>query len=164
MRQFLILIGLASLLIGGVGIANSVSTFIDRRVKVIAIMRSVGASGAQIFGIFLVQILAMSAIGIAIGLALGAAIPGAIDHFYGEALPIRAEFAIAPRSLAVAGVYGVLVSLLFALWPLGRTEHIRASVLFRDSITAREGHPRQAVLILLALQQQILELEPLQVR
>ena len=151
LRQFLILIGLASLLIGGVGIANSVSTFIDRRVKVIAIMRSVGASGAQIFGIFLVQILAMSAIGIAIGLALGAAIPGAIDHFYGEALPIRAEFAIAPRSLAVAGVYGVLVSLLFALWPLGRTEHIRASVLFRDSITAREGHPRQAVLILLAL-------------
>jgi putative ABC transport system permease protein len=149
LRQFLILIGLASLLIGGVGIANSVSTFIDRRVKVIAIMRSVGASGAQILGIFLVQILAMSAIGITLGLALGAAIPGVIDHFYGDALPIRAEFAVAPRSLAVAGLYGVLVSLLFALWPLGRTEHVRASVLFRDSVTAREGRPRRAVLVAL---------------
>jgi putative ABC transport system permease protein len=151
MRQFLILIGLASLLIGGVGIANSVSTFIDRRVKVIAILRSVGASGEQVFGIFLVQILAMSAIGIALGLLLGAAIPQVIDRLYGDALPIRAEFGVAPRSLAVAGIYGVLVTLLFALWPLGRTEHVRASVLFRDSITAREGRPRQAVMVALAI-------------
>jgi putative ABC transport system permease protein len=151
LRQFLILIGLASLLIGGVGIANSVATFIDKRVKVIAILRSSGASGRQVLGIFLVQILAMSAIGIAIGLALGVAVPMLIDHFYGEALPIRAEFSLAPKSLAVAGFYGFLVSLLFALWPLGRAEHIRASVLFRDSVTPREGRPRRAVMAAIAV-------------
>lgn len=151
LRQFLILIGLASLLIGGVGIANSVTTFVDKRVKVIAVLRSVGASGRQVFGIFLVQILAMSAIGIAIGLALGVAIPSLIDRFYGDALPIRAEFSLSPRSLVVAGFYGVLVSLMFALWPLGRTEHVRASVLFRDAITARHGRPRAGVLVALAV-------------
>ena len=151
LRQFLILIGLASLLIGGVGIANSVTTFVDKRVKVIAMLRSVGASGAQVFGIFLVQILAMSAIGIAIGLALGIAVPSMINYFYGDALPIRAEFSLSPRSLIVAGLYGVLVSLMFALWPLGRTEHVRASVLFRDAITARQGRPRPAVMAALAV-------------
>ena len=151
LRQFLILIGLASLLIGGVGIANSVATFVDKRIKVIAILRSVGASGWQVLGIFLVQILVMSVIGIGIGLALGVAVPSIIDWLYGEALPIRAEFSLAPRGLAVAGFYGILVSMLFALWPLGRTEHVRASVLFRDTVTAREGRPRRAVLIVLAL-------------
>jgi putative ABC transport system permease protein len=150
LRQFLILIGLASLLIGGVGIANSVATFIDKRVKVIAILRSVGASGHQIFAIFLIQILAMSAIGIAIGLVLGMAVPAIVDHFYGDALPIRAEFSVSPRSLATAALYGFLVSLLFALWPLGRTEQVRASVLFRDAVTPREGWPRRGVLLALA--------------
>ncbi|NOT71945.1 MAG: FtsX-like permease family protein [Hyphomicrobium sp.] len=151
LRQFLILIGLASLLIGGVGIANSVATFIGRRVKVIAILRSVGASGTQVFGIFLVQILAMSLIGIAIGLAAGAAIPGIIDRLYGDALPVRAEFSLSPKSLTVAGLYGFLVALLFALWPLGRTEHVRASVLFRDAISQRAGWPRPAIWVAMAV-------------
>lgn len=145
MRQFLILIGLASLLVGGVGIANAVSTFVDKRMKVIATLRSVGATGRQIFGIFLVQILAMSAVGIVIGLVLGMLIPEFIDRLYGEALPIRAEFAVSPRSLVVAALYGVLAALLFALWPLGRAEHVRASILFRNSAQAIGGRPRGAV-------------------
>ena len=146
LRQFLILIGLASLLVGGVGIANAVSTFVDKRVKVIATMRSVGATGRQVMGIFLVQILAMSAIGIAIGLALGMLIPGLIDRLYGDALPIRASFSVSPRSLGVAALYGLIVALLFALWPLGRAEHVRASVLFRNSIQSVGGRPRGAVI------------------
>jgi putative ABC transport system permease protein len=149
LRQFLILIGLASLLIGGVGIANSVTTFIDKRVKVIAVLRSIGATTSQVFGIFLVQILAMTVIGIAIGLALGVAVPSLIDRMYGDALPIRAEFAVSPRSLAVAAIYGLLVSLMFALWPLGRTAHVKASVLFRDAITPRQGRPSPRVMLAL---------------
>ena len=145
MRQFLILIGLASLLVGGVGIANAVSTFIDKRVKVIATLRSLGATGRQIMGIFLVQILVMSALGIAIGLALGMLIPGLIDKLYGDALPIRAEFSISPQSLGVAALYGLLVALLFALWPLGRAENVGASVLFRNSVQSVGGRPRAAI-------------------
>ncbi len=142
LRQFLILIGLASLMVGGVGIANAVATFVDKRVKVIATLRSVGATGEQIIGIFLVQILAMSAIGIAIGLALGVLVPGLVDRFYGEVLPVRTELSVSPQSLAIAGLYGLLVALLFALWPLGRAENVRASVLFREQLQAVHGRPR----------------------
>jgi putative ABC transport system permease protein len=151
LQQFLILIGLASLLIGGVGIANSVATFIGARIKVIAILRSIGASSSQVFGIFLIQIIAMSLIGIVIGLVMGAAIPVLVDKVLGDALPIRAEFSLSPMSLAVAGLYGFLVAMLFALWPLGRTELVRASVLFRDSVSSRSGWPRPAILTILAL-------------
>lgn len=151
LRQFLILIGLASLLIGGVGIANAVATFVDKRVKVIATLRSLGATGSQVISMFLVQILAMSLLGIAIGLAFGVAVPGLIDRFYGDLLPVRADFTVSPESLAIAGLYGILVALLFALWPLGRVENVRASVLFRESIQSVGGRPRQAILVATAI-------------
>jgi len=147
LRQFLILIGLASLLVGGVGIASAVATFIDKRIKVVATLRSLGASGSQIIGIFLVQILLMSAIGIAIGLALGVAVPPFVESFYGDLLPVRTGIQVSPGSLGVAAFYGLLVALIFALWPLGRAENVRAAVLFRDSINAVGGRPRRSVIV-----------------
>lgn len=147
LRQFLVLMGLASLLVGGIGIANAVATFIDKRLKVIATYRSIGASGSQIFNVFLVQILAMSALGIAIGLLLGLAVPGIVDWAVADALPVRAEFSVSPRSLAVAASYGLMVALLFALWPLGRAEKVRAIVLFRDTGQGAKGWPRPAVIV-----------------
>ena len=56
LRQFLTLIGLTALLVGGVGIANAVATFIDKRRQVIATMKSVGATSRMVLGIFLAQI------------------------------------------------------------------------------------------------------------
>ncbi len=151
LKQFLILIGLASLMVGGVGIANAVATFIDKRVKVIATLRSVGATGGQIIGLFIVQILAMTAIGVAMGLTLGVIVPGVLDQLYGEVLPVRAEFSVSPRSLIVAASYGLLTALLFTLWPLGRAETVRASVLFRDQLQATSGRPRNAIVALSAI-------------
>jgi putative ABC transport system permease protein len=151
LRQFLILIGLASLLVGGVGIANAVSAFIDRRMKVIATLRSIGASGTQIMGIFLVQLTAMSAIGIAIGLTLGIAVPSIIDQFYGDVLPVRINVVVAPQTLGLAALYGALVALLFALWPLGRAENVPATVLFRDSINGARGRPRASLIALMTV-------------
>ncbi|MBA2126115.1 hypothetical protein DLM45_07750 [Hyphomicrobium methylovorum] len=146
LRQFLILIGLASLLVGGVGIANAVATYVDKRVKVIATLRSVGATGSQIISIFLVQILLMSAIGIGIGLLCGMAVPPLVDYFYGDLLPVRADLVVSPRSLGIATLYGVLVALVFALWPLGRVENVRAAVLFRNSMSTAGGRPRAAIM------------------
>ncbi|MGL4395883.1 MAG: ABC transporter permease [Hyphomicrobium sp.] len=148
LRQFLVLIGLTSLLVGGVGIANSVTTFIDKRIRVVATLRSVGATGVQVVGAFLVQILAMTGIGIVIGLALGMLVPGLVDWAIGDALPVRTEFRISPHSLAIAAAYGVLVSLLFALWPLGRAEQVRASVLFRADADSPRGWPRREVVLM----------------
>ena len=53
LRQFLTLVGLTALLVGGVGVANAVATYIDRRRKVIAAFKSLGATSGTIFGIHL---------------------------------------------------------------------------------------------------------------
>ena len=148
LRQFLTLIGLTSLLIGGVGIANAVATFIDRRRKVIATMKALGASGRTVLWVFLTQVMAIASLGIAIGLAIGFAVPFVLDHFYGEALPIRAVVTISPWSVVSAALYGLLVAAVFVLWPLGRAELVRAGVLFREEVAAERVWPRPAIIAL----------------
>ena len=55
--QYLTLVGLAALLVGGVGIANSTKYFLDRKREVIATMKSLGATGGRVFRIYLTQVL-----------------------------------------------------------------------------------------------------------
>ncbi len=60
--QYLTLVGLTALLIGGVGVANAVKGHLDRKREVIATMKALGATGGRVFAIFLAQVLAMAAI------------------------------------------------------------------------------------------------------
>lgn len=145
LRQFLTLVGLTALLVGGVGIANAVATYIDRRRKIIAAFKSLGATSNAIFALHLLQVLMIAGIGIVLGVALGFLIPVALTGMFGDALPIKAEITVGWRSILTAVAYGVLVSLLFTLWPLGRAEQVRAAVLFRDEVAPERVLPRWRV-------------------
>lgn len=147
LRQFLTLVGLTSLLVGGVGIANAVATFIDKRRKVIATMKSIGATSRMVLGIFLAQVMVVAAVGVGIGLALGALSPFVLDWLFGDMLPIAAEMTVTPLSILTALIYGFGVALLFALWPLGRVERVSASMLFRDEVASERTLPRAWVIV-----------------
>jgi putative ABC transport system permease protein len=150
LRQFLTLVGLTALLVGGVGVANAVATYIDRRRKVIAVFKSLGATSSVIFGVHLVQVLLIAGIGIGIGIGLGFLIPVALTYMLGDALPIKADLTVSVRSVLTAAAYGLLVSLVFTLWPLGRAEQVRAGVLFRDEVAPERVLPRARVMALTA--------------
>ncbi|MGE0698711.1 MAG: ABC transporter permease [Hyphomicrobiaceae bacterium] len=147
LRQFLTLVGLASLMIGGVGVANAVKAYVDRRRKVIAAMRSLGASRRQIFTLHLVQVLVLAVAGIVIGLGVGLLLPLAADRAIAGVLPIRVTLGASPATLLLAAVYGLLVALLFALWPLGRAAEIRAAALFREDVAPAAQRPPLAVML-----------------
>ena len=140
-RQFLTLIGLTALMVGGVGVANAVASYIDRRRKVIATFRSLGATGRTVFALHLMQVVTIAAIGIAIGVFVGLMVPTIVDALAGDALPFRAETTLRFPAVAMAVAYGLLVALLFTLWPLGRIEQIRPSVLFRDEVSEERRWP-----------------------
>lgn len=146
LRQFLTLIGLTALLVGGVGVANAVATFIDKRRRVIATMKSLGANGRTIMAVFLTQVMMIAAIGVGIGLVVGYSVPVLLDALYGDALPIRAELTVSPASVLAAAAYGFLVALVFTLWPLGRAELVRAGVLFREDSAGDRTWPRPRVI------------------
>jgi putative ABC transport system permease protein len=149
--QFLTLVGLAALLVGGVGVANAVKSHIDRRRDVIAAFKALGATGRDVFTIYLTQVIVLAGIGSVIGLAAGAALPFIIVGLFGKLLPLPVIPALHPDELALSFIYGLLTALAFGLWPLGRVHDVPVAALFREEV-AREWHrPRWSYLALMAV-------------
>ncbi|MEX5727704.1 putative ABC transport system permease protein [Rhodovulum iodosum] len=142
MASFLVLVGLAGLAVGGVGVSAAVRAYLDGKTEVIAILKTLGAEGHTILWAYLIQIGALAGLGIVLGLGLGALAPLALGPVIEAQLPVPAEFTVHAGPLAEAALYGVLTALVFTLWPLARTEEVRAAALFRDATGPERAWPR----------------------
>ena len=149
--QFLTLVGLAALLVGGVGVANAVKSHIDRRRDVIATFKAVGATGRDVFTIYTTQVIVLAALGAVIGLAAGAALPFVIVGLFGKILPLPVVPALHFDELALSFAYGLLTALAFGLWPLGRVHDVPVAALFRETVTSSLRRPRWRYLALMAI-------------
>ncbi|SLN52610.1 FtsX-like permease family protein [Roseivivax jejudonensis] len=138
---FLILVGLSGLAVGGIGVSAAVRAYLARKTSVIATLRTLGATRATIFQTYFLQVGALALLGIIIGLCLGAALPLVFSPLISDALPVPAAFGLHPGPLAEAAIYGILTALLFTLWPLARTEEVRAATLFRDALASARALP-----------------------
>ena len=148
--QFLTLVGLAALLVGGVGVANAVKSHLDRKRDVIATLKALGATGDGVFAIYLVQIVLLALAGSLIGLVAGAALPFAVVGVLGSLLPLPIQPAVHATDLVFALVYGLLTALAFALWPLGRVHDIPVATLFRETTGSEFHWPRRRYLLMMA--------------
>lgn len=144
--QFLTLVGLTALVVGGVGVANAVRAYLDQKRGVIATFKSLGASGRFVFTVYLVQILMIAGMGIAMGLVLGALMPFAAGSALASVIPVPATGGFYPGALALAALFGVLTTLAFALLPLGRARDVPATALFREMGLQGKGLPRPVYL------------------
>ena len=146
--QFLTLVGLTALVVGGVGVANAVRAYLDSKRGVIATFKSLGASGGFVFTVYLVQIMLIALVGIVAGLVVGAAMPFLAASFLSTVLPIPATGGFYPAALGVGALFGALVTLAFALLPLGRARDIPATALFREMGFDAKGLPRLVYVVL----------------
>lgn len=148
---FLVLVGLAGLAVGGVGVSAAVRSYLDEKIEVIAVLKSLGAEGRTIFQVYLIQIGVLTVLGITLGLALGALIPVAFGPIIEARLPVPIVLGFHPRPLAEAAIYGVLAAILFTIWPLSRTANVRAAALFRNASLGISGWPQWRFIAFTAL-------------
>ncbi|ONF95195.1 ABC transporter permease [Sphingomonas jeddahensis] len=143
--QFLLLVGLAALAIAGIGIGSGVSAYLDRKGRMIATLKVLGAQSGTIAGLFLIQIGLVAGIAVTAGLALGAAVPWIVGALAGSALPVPPRLALYPAPLATAAGPSLLVALLFSLPALARARSVPAASLLRDALAAAR-RPSAAIL------------------
>ena len=146
--EFLTLVGLTALLIGGVGVANAVKHYLDRKRTTIATLKAVGATGGMVFSIYLGEVGLLALVGVGIGLVAGAALPFAISYGFEAVLPLPFIPSIQPAALLLALLYGGLITLAFVLWPLGRVHDVAVAALFRDMIEPSGTLPRRRYMAL----------------
>ena len=143
---FMTLVGLTSLLVGGIGVANGVRAWLEARAKSIATLRCLGAAPRFVFAMCFIQVMALAALGVAIGLVAGVLLPLAAVRLLGDVLPVPPRTGIFWAPLALAGAYGLLTAAAFALWPLGRAMRISGAALFRDAVLPALVRPPLALL------------------
>ncbi len=148
---FLILVGLSGLAVGGVGVSAAVRAYLAGKTSVIATLKTLGATRAIIFQTYFIQIGILTLVGVLIGLVLGAGLPVLFAPLIEAQLPIPAVFTIYPAPLFEAAVYGLLAAMVFTLWPLAKTEDIRAATLFRDAFATSNALPSARYLVAIAL-------------
>ena len=148
---FLILMGLAGLAVGGVGVSAAVRAYLAGKTSVIATLKTLGATRHTIFMTYFLQIGALTMLGVAIGLVLGGGIPVLLSPMIEARLPIPAELSLRASPLIEAAIYGVLAALIFTLWPLARAEQIRPATLFRDAFETGNRLPSWPYLVTTAL-------------
>ena len=115
---YLTLVGLSTLLVGGVGIGNAVRAWLDGRIVTVATLKCLGAPAQLIFRTYLLLVSVMALAGIAIGIAIGATVPYIAAGPLGEKFALALVPAIYPEPLLLAAGCGFLVAIAFSLWPL----------------------------------------------
>lgn len=131
MGQFLTLVGLASLVIAGIGVGNGVGSYLEGKRGSIATLKVTGADSGMIFRIYLMQILTVTALAVVVGLAFGSLMPPVIGWLAGDILPVAPGVTIHPLPLLVSALYGVSIALAFAIPPLARARSVPAAGLLR---------------------------------
>jgi putative ABC transport system permease protein len=130
----LMLIGIAALLVGGLGIAEAVRGYLASRMASIATLKCVGGGVATVLWTYLFQILLIGGAGIAAGCALGAAVPPLAAGLTGQLIPVQLDASVHAAPLLRAALLGLAILLAFSLRPLLLAGAVRPATLFRGYV------------------------------
>ena len=118
LSDFLGVVGLVALLLGGIGVASGVHAFVARKIDTVAVLRCLGATSRQVLIIYVLQAAVMGLVGAGVGAVLGVAIQYALPLTVRDFLPVDVVVSLAPTAILVGLVLGVWVAMAFALRPL----------------------------------------------
>lgn len=140
---FFSLTGLTTLLIGGIGVANAVRSYLDRRTTTIAALKCLGASHASVTRIYALQVALIATAAILSGLLVGAAVPWLATRLFPDFMPATAGLSLAPAALGHAAIFGALTTACFTLLPLARLRAISPALLVRGAAMAEPNQLEQ---------------------
>ncbi|HEX9166821.1 MAG TPA: FtsX-like permease family protein, partial [Gemmatimonadales bacterium] len=134
--NYLGLVALIALLLGGLGVASAVNVFIRQKLDTIAVLRCLGASGGQVFTVYLMQALVMGGIGSAIGAVLGVGLQQVLPSVLEDLLPIDVRVRVAPSAILLGMGLGLWVAAIFAMLPLLAIRQVSPLVTLRRDYEA----------------------------
>ncbi|WP_339861271.1 ABC transporter permease [Paremcibacter congregatus] len=144
MGQFMTLVGLTALLVGGVGVSNGVRTYLESKTDTIATYKILGATSRTILLIYLGQIMLIAAFAIMAGLLVGGLLPLMFGDILKNSLQVDLEMSLQIKPLILAALYSGAIAAVFTLWPLGKAVQTPAARLFRQTVTPK-GRIRQSL-------------------
>lgn len=138
----LLIIGFSTLFIGGLGVFNSIHTYLQSKLKTIATLRALGLRNRRLAVVYLLQAGVLSG-GASL---LGAAIGGGLALLGAAVVAARIPMATTLSSLAIpvliAISFGLLTAFAFTLPAIGRALSVEPAALFRGDTSHPTRTPR----------------------
>jgi putative ABC transport system permease protein len=134
-ENYLSLVGLVVLILGGIGVSSVTRVFVQQKVRSIAILKCVGSSSKQMLAIYMTQVLLLGLAGSALGVALAAGVLAMVPVFVADLIQaFHVDIGVTGSALVQGLAIGLLVSLLFSVVPLLEVRHVKPSLLLRQDI------------------------------
>jgi len=148
--NFLGIVGLVALLLGGIGVASGVHAFVMRKIDTVAVLRCLGATSSQVLVIYVLQAAAMGFVGALVGAAFGVAFQFGLPWLLADFLPVDVTVSLAPSAIGLGLGVGVWVALIFSLRPLLSLRNISPLQTLRresDATVLRRAQRDSAVMV-----------------
>jgi len=134
-ENYLSLVGLVVLILGGIGVSSVTRVFVQQKVRGIAILKCLGSSSAQMLAVYMTQVLLLGIGGSVLGVALAGGVLAAVPAFVGDlATVLKVDIRLTASAVVQGLAIGLLVSLLFSLVPLLEVRHVKPSLLLRQDV------------------------------
>lgn len=134
--KFLNLVAFTALLLGCLGIASATNIYIKEKNKAIAVLKCIGVTRKQTFLIYLFQIVFIGFIGSLFGTILGVGLQQLFPILLGDFLPVNVSFAVIPSVVLLGLTIGIIMSVVFSLYPLISTWFVTPNQVLRAQETA----------------------------
>jgi len=139
-ENYLSLVGLVVLILGGIGVSSVTRVFVQQKVRSIAILKCVGSTSREVLSVYLAQVVLLGCAGSVLGVAMAGVVLAALPLFVGDlASLLQVEIGLTWGAVLQGAAVGLLVSLLFSLVPLLEVRNVKPSLLLRQDIPATKG-------------------------
>ena len=133
LSDFVVVMGLGALLIGGVGIMNTMLVLVRRRTAEIAAVKTFGLQGRQVAALFLTEGLLLGVLGSALGMALGIGLSVIVNEYGSVALRQPLVWKVYPEALIFGFALGMVVTAIFGVAPVLTAVKVRPSIILRPN-------------------------------
>lgn len=148
---FLNLTAFVALLLGCLGVASATHLYTKEKVKQVAVLRCLGASGKESAGIYLIQLLVMAFIAAVIGAILGTLFQFVLPHLLGDFLPVTVKSGFSAKAFVAGISAGVVTAMVFALPALMSILDVSPLEVLRAQSSPGGSIKRTAIFWVLAL-------------
>lgn len=131
--DMILVMGLSSLLIGGIGIINTMLVVVSRRTLEIAVLKTLGLKAYRVTTLFLVEAALMGLIGSLLGVGVGVLLSYLIKSVGEEAFSLALIWRPYPEAMLSGLFLGLVITMLFGFLPTLIAGQVRPAIVLRPN-------------------------------
>lgn len=136
-QAFLSLVGFVALFLGAIGVASAIHVYVRQKLTTVAVLRCLGASARQAFGVYVLQGAVLGLLGATLGGLLGLGVQLVLPATVAELLPMPVQFEISWLAILRGMGAGWAICLLFTLLPLLAIRRVSPLAAIRSSVAEK---------------------------